>query len=139
MARPSGVGSVVAAVVQALRAATAVTALVPATRVLDEVPGATARPLLQVSVVSESADDVLSAGGIDALVSVLVVSEYRGSDEIGRIATAVREALDGRALTVDGFLAPADVLYAQAVGQYTEDVAGVQVRYRPLLFQVRAV
>lgn len=139
MSRPSGVGSVVAAVVQALRAATAVTALVPATRVLDEVPGATARPLLQVSVVSEASDDVLSAGGIDALVSVLVVSEYRGSDEIGRIATAVRETLDGRALTVDGFLAPADVLYAQAVGQYTEDVAGVQVRYRPLLFQVRAV
>ena len=139
MAYTSGVGTIVAAVVQRLRATSAVTALVPTARVLDEVPVNTARPYLAVDVVSEFDDDVLSRGGVDAVVSVLVASEYRGGDEIGRIASAVRESLDGQPLTVDGFVEPADVTYEQALGMYKDDIAGVVVRHRPLWFRVRVV
>lgn len=139
MGRPSGIGPVTAAVVQALRASSAVTAIVPAERVVNEVPNGTARPFLVVDVVSETDDDVLSRGGIDAVVSVLAVSDYRGDDEIGRMATAVRETLDAASLTVAGFPDPADVTYEQAVGSYKDDIAGVVVRHRPLWFRVRAV
>lgn len=139
MARPSGVGSVVAAVIQALRSTAAVTSLVPAARIVDEVPTGLARPFIAVDLVTETDDDVLSRGGIDAVVSTLIASEYRGNDEIGRIASAMREALDGAALLVDGFADLAEVTYEQAVGGYKDDIAGVVVRHRPLWFRVRAV
>lgn len=139
MGRPSGIGPAVAAVVQQLRATAAVTALVPAARILDDVPANTLRPYLEVDLVSELDDDVLDRGGIDAIVSVTVVSAYRGNQELGAIATAVREALDGVALLVAGFVELADVTYEQAVGGYKDEIAGVVVRHRPLWFRVRAV
>jgi hypothetical protein len=139
MARPSGVGLIVAALVQHLRATPTVTALVPAPRILDDVLEGTARPYLAVDVVSEVDEDVLSRGGVDATASITVASEYRGSAEIGRIASAVREALDGQALVVPDFEEPADVTYEQAVGTYRDVIAGVVVRHRPLWFRVRAV
>ncbi len=139
MARPSGVGAVVAMVIATLRASAPVTALVPAARIVADVEPGTPRPHLVVDVEDEQADDVLSAGGIDAIVRVLVVSEYRGAAEIGLIATQVREALDGRALAVTGFADLADVTYEQAASAYVEEIAGVVVRHRPLWFRVRVI
>lgn len=139
MARASGIGPVVAAVVQRLRATAAVTAIVAAARVVDEVPEGLVRPYIAVSLVTEADDDTLSLGGVDDIVSVQLTSEYRGADEIGRMATAVRESLDGQTLAVAGFSEPADVTYEQSVGGYKEDVAGVVVRHQPMWFRVRAL
>jgi hypothetical protein len=138
MARPSGVGSVVAAVVQLLRADAAVTALVPAARIKSDAEGL-ARPYVLVEHVTETDDDTLSLGGVDALIATVIVSDYAGAKEIGAIASAVRESLDGQELTVAGFSAAADVTYEQAVGEYLDDIANVKVRHRPLWFRVRAL
>lgn len=139
MGRPTGLGSVVAAVVQHLRADAGVTALVPAARLVSDVQAGTSRPYVVVGHVTETDDDVLSRGGVDAIVSTLIVSDYQGAKEIGRIASALRDSLDGQPLTVPGFGADGDVSYEQAVGEYTDDIANVKVRHRPLWFRVRVV
>jgi hypothetical protein len=138
MARPSGVGSVVAAIVQHLRADAAVTALVASTRIVSDA-ASVARPYVLVEHVTETDDDTLSLGGVDAIVGATIVSDYQGAKEIGQIASALRESLDGEELTVAGFSAVADVTYEQAVSEYTDDVANVKVRHRPIWFRVRAL
>jgi hypothetical protein len=138
MARPSGVGSVVASVVQRLRATSGVTALVPTARIVSDAASVT-RPFVLVEHVTESDDDTLALGGVDAVVSTTIVSDYQGAREIGQIATALRESLDGQELTVAGFNGPADVSYDQAVGEYVDDIANVRVRHRPIWFRVRAL
>lgn len=136
----SGVGSIVTAVIDHLQADAGVTALVPAARILNDVPSNTPRPYLVVDVETETDDDTTGLGGVDAVVSVTPVSQYRGSYEIGQIASAVRQALDAITLPIDGFIGgPADISYAQAIGEIREDVAGVLVRRRPLWFRVRAL
>jgi hypothetical protein len=138
--RTSGVGSIVSAVVDHLQADAGVTALVPAARIGNEIATGTTRPYIVVEVETETDDDTFSLGGVDAVLSVTPVSDYRGSYEIGQIASAVRESMDGRLLTVAGFVgAPADVTYEQALGEIREDVSGVTVRRRPLWFRVRAL
>jgi len=141
MARPSssGVGDIVGAVVETLRAAPEVTAIVPADRILNYVSSGTPRPYLRVDVTTETDDDTLGLGGVDAICAVTAVSDYRGAAEIGRMAAACRRALDGIAMDVDGFTAPGDVSYEQAIGEFTEDVAGIAVRHRPLWFRVRVL
>lgn len=140
MGRPSGVGVIVAAVVQRLRAVAALTVLVPAVRIVADVPSGLTRPYVLVEHVTETDDDTLSLGGVDAVVSTTIVSDYAGPKEIGAIASALREALDdGSPLTVVGFSEPADVTYEQALGEYTDEIANVLVRHRPLWFRVRAV
>jgi hypothetical protein len=138
MARPSGVSSTVAAIVQRLKADAGVIALVPAARIVSDATSVT-RPYVLVDHVTETDDDTLSLGGVDAVVSVTIVSDYQGPKEIGQIATALRESLDGQELTVAGFSAAADVTYEQAVSEYTDDVANVKVRHRPIWFRVRAL
>jgi hypothetical protein len=138
MARPTGVGSTVAAVVSRLRATAGVTAVVPSARIVSEAEGLT-RPYVLVEHVTETDDDTLSLGGVDAIVSTTIVSDYQGAKEIGTIASAVRESLDGQTLAVAGFAEAADVSYEQAIGGYTDDVANVKVRYRPIWFRVRAL
>jgi hypothetical protein len=138
MARPSGVGTVVSAVVQQLRATVGVTALVPSARIVSDASGE-ARPYVLVGHVTETDDDTLSLGGVDAIVSTTIVSDYQGAKQIGQIASALRESLDGQELTIAGFNGPADVSYDQAVGEYVDDVANVKVRHRPLWFRVRAL
>lgn len=139
MARLSGIEPVTAAVIARLRADTGVTALVPAARLTNEVVPGTTRPYVVVSVESETDDDTLSLGGIDAVLSTLIVSQYTGDKEQGQIASAIRTALDGQTVTLAGFTAPADVSYEQALGAYKDEIAGVVVRHRPLWFRVRAV
>jgi hypothetical protein len=138
MARPIGIGPVVAAIVTRLRADVTLTALVPEARIKSDADGL-ARPYVLVEHVTETDDDTLSLGGVDATVAVVVVSEYAGAKEIGAIASAVRESLDGQELTVAGFSAAADVTYEQAIGEYLDDIANVKVRHRPLWFRVRAL
>lgn len=138
--RPSGVGTITSAVIAHLQADADVVALVPATRIANEIPAGTARPYIAVDVETETDDDTTGLGGVDAVVSATVVSDYRGSWEIGQIASAVRAALDARELLVDGFTGGlADITYEQGLGEIREDVAGVQVRRRPLWFRVRAL
>lgn len=138
--RTSGVGSIVDALVDALQADAGVTALVPASRIGNDIASGTPRPYLVVDVETETDDDSVSLGGVDAVASVTVVSQYRGSYEIGQIASAVRAALDAVALPIAGFTGgPADITYEQAIGEIREDVAGVTVRRRPLWFRVRAL
>ena len=138
--RTSGVGSIVDAFVTRLRADAGVTALVPADRIGNEIPTGTPRPYIVIDVETETDDDTFSLGGVDAVVSATVVSQYRGSYEIGQIASALRESLDGIGLAISGFIgAPADITYEQALGEIREDVAGVTVRRRPLWFRVRAI
>jgi len=139
--RPSGVGAITSAVIDVLQADAGVIALVPPERIANEIPTGTARPYLVVEVETETDDDTTGLGGVDAVVSVTAVSQYRGSYEIGQIASAVRAALDAVPLTVEGFsnTPPADCTYAQALGEIREDVAGVTVRRRPLWFRVRAL
>ena len=138
--RTSGVGSIVSAVIDHLQADPGVTALVPAERIANEIPTGTPRPYIVVEVETETDDDTFSLGGVDAVLAITPVSQYRGSYEIGQIASAVRESMDGRALAVDGFTgAPADITYEQALGEIREDVSGVTVRRRPLWFRVRAL
>jgi len=135
----SGVGDIVGAVIDTLQAAPEVTAIVPPDRILNFVASGTDRPYLRVEVTTETDDDTLSLGGVDAICAITAVSDYRGALEIGRIAAACRRALDGVEMTVAGFTAPADVSYEQAIGEFTEDVAGIAVRHRPLWFRVRAL
>lgn len=135
----SGVGDIVSAVVQALKAAPEVTAIVPPDRILNYVNAGTPRPYLRVDVTTETDDDTLGLGGVDAICAVTAVSDYRGATEIGRIASAVRRALDATEMPIAGFAAPADVSYEQAIGEITEDVAGIAVRHRPLWFRVRVI
>jgi len=140
VSRTSGVGTITDAVIDALCASPEVTALVPASRIANEMPAGTVRPYLVVDVANENDDDTMSLGGVDAVCSVTVVSDYRGSWEIGQIASAVRAALDAQPLTVEGFVdGPADVTYEQALGEIREQVSGVTVRRRPLWFRVRAL
>ena len=138
--RPSGVGTITSAVIAHLQQDVALLALVPASRIANEIPSGTARPYVVVDVETETDDDTTGLGGVDAVVSATVVSDYRGSYEIGQIASAIRAALDARALSVEGFSGGlADVTYEQGLGEIREDVAGVQVRRRPLWFRVRAL
>ena len=139
MSRASGLGTIVTAVVAALEADAAVRALVPPERIGNEIPSGTARPYVLVDVETEHDDDAVSLGGVDAVVSVTVVSDYRGSYEIGQIASAVRAALDARTLVIEGFRDEADVTYEQALGEIRETIAGVTVRRRPLWFRIRAL
>lgn len=135
MAAASGVAAVVSAVIARLRAHAALTALVPAARIVSDA-AALARPYIVVGCVTETPHDTLGRAGIDAVVSLVLVSDYAGQAEIGAMASAVRASLDGAVLAVSGFEEAADVLYEQAVSEYMEDVANVAVRYRPLWFRV---
>jgi len=116
-----------------------VTSLVPVARIVNNPMPGTTRPYVVVSVETETDDDTLSLGGVDSIVSTLLVSDYQGDDEIGRLASAVRESLDGQTLTVAGFGGPADVSYEQAIGGYKDEIGGITVRHRPLWFRVRVV
>ena len=128
----------VAAVVQRLRATGGVTALVPVPQIVSDAVGMV-RPFVLVEHVTETDDDTLTLGGVDAIVSATIVSDYQGAKEIGQIASALRESLDGYEMTVAGFNGPADVSYDQAVGEYVDDIANVRVRHRPIWFRVRAL
>lgn len=135
MARASGVGAITAAVVTRLASDSDLQALV-GDRIYQAPQGAR-YPYLRVGVVSESADDAIGAAGVDAVVEVLIVSNYDGDKEIGQIATAVRSRLELAPLVVAGFSAPADVTYEQALGGFTQSIGSVPVRHRPLWFRVR--
>lgn len=134
--RASGIGGVTAAVIAWLTSDPTLTALV-GPRVYDEPPIGVARPYVRVSVRSESADDTLGLAGVDAIVEVLLVSDYRGDKQIGEIATAVRSRLELAPLTIAGFTRPADVTYEQGLDGFVQDISGVPVRHRPLWFRVQ--
>lgn len=101
-------GALSTAVLSALQAAAAVTALVPSARIVDETPVRPVYPFLLVESSGETPFNTLGAPSAEAFgslarISVRVVSQYRGDSEIQGIAAAVRGALDGAAFTLAGF------------------------------------
>lgn len=101
-------GALSAAVLSALQADATVTALVPVSRIVDEVPQRPVYPAIVVESGGETPFNTIGAPDANAFgsiarVGVRVLSQYRGDDEIGDVASAVRGALDGLLLTVGGF------------------------------------
>lgn len=101
-------GALGAAVLAALQAAAAVTALVPSGRIVDEPPVRPTYPFIVVEAMGEAPFNTLGAPDANAFgslarVGVRVVSQYRGDSELQAIASAVRGVLDGLTLTVGGF------------------------------------
>jgi len=89
------------AVFATLTASEAVTAAVGA-RVFDAVPRETAFPYITLGDGGESNWDTATAQGSQHSLAVHVWSRAGGHQEVKLAAEAVREALDGAALTLDG-------------------------------------
>jgi hypothetical protein len=100
-------GPTCAAILAALKASTAVTALVPASRIVDEMPSSSAAvyPLILVETHGELPFNTLGAPvatafGSSVMIGVRPISQYRGDQQINDITSAVRGALDGLAITI---------------------------------------
>ena len=118
MASASALGVVSAAVLTALRAASSVIALVPAARIVDEVPARPTYPYVLVEVSGETPFNTMGAPsalkwGSESTVLVRVVSQYRGDQEVTQILSPIKAALDGQPLVVPGY-ATASVSFESA-------------------------
>lgn len=93
-----------AAMVAALKAASAVTSLLAngAASVLDDVAPDTPYPYLAVGETTGRRWDTKTEGGMDQQVTLHTWSRYRGLKEAKEIMAAVVAALDGQALAVTG-------------------------------------
>ena len=91
-----------AALVASLRGDSAVAALVDA-RVFDEVPQQAAFPYIALGDLQGLVFRADQYRGTDATWTLHAWSRAQGSVEVKQILAAMREALDGTALTVTGF------------------------------------
>jgi hypothetical protein len=117
-------------ILAALQAHAGLTALVPALRIVDEVPARPTMPYVLVESGSEQPFNTLGAvdgsWGSESRVVVRVVSQYRGDLEVNAVMSQVRAALDGYKFTPTGYL-PAIVIFETA--QLLKDtIAGVVTR-----------
>jgi hypothetical protein len=139
MASPCALGVVSAAVLTALKASSALIALVPAVRIVDEVPARPTYPYLLVEVGGETPFNTMGVPaalkwGSESTVLVRVVSQYRGDQEACQVLDAAKAAIDGQPLTVAGF-ASVGVSFASA--QLIKDtLAGVVTRELVATFTV---
>ena len=131
MASTLALGPAAAAVLALLKATTALTAIVPAARVVDDV---SARPTLPYVLVESGLEHPLNTmgppsalkWGSTAVVQVRVVSQYRGEAEATQIMGLVKAALDGQPLNVAGY---ASVVVAFESARMLKDtIAGVVTR-----------
>lgn len=132
-------GALSVAVLARLRAASSVTALVPAARIVDEPEPRPARPFVVVESAGEVPFNTLGAPddaafGSDARIAVRVVSEYRGDAEVQAIASAVRGALDGAVLALGTF--PEAMLTWESTGPMLRSMASVLTREQVSEFSV---
>ena len=100
--------SVVApAILSRLQGFADLTALVPADRIVDEVPPRPVYPYVLVESGPEQPFNTLGAAdgswGGEATVLVRAVSQYRGDQEINAVMHEVRAALDGYRFTPAGY------------------------------------
>lgn len=101
-ARTSPIEQVLTGVVSALKASGAVTALVPAARIYNNVPQDTTYPYLEVTSPTDRREDTFGRFGAIALVDVKAVSQFFGDREASRILDAVITALDLTTPTLTG-------------------------------------
>lgn len=109
MASTSAIGPVCTAALAKLKADAAVIALVPAERIVDEVPAREVYPYVLVESSGERPFDTM--GGTPALLKwgsvtglrVRAFSQYRGDAEVASIVGAIKGCLDGQDLTVSGY------------------------------------
>lgn len=135
-------GSVSTAVLAQLQASAAVTALVPAARIVDELPPRPLYPSVLVEGHGElpfntiGAESDASFGSI-ATVGVRVLSQYRSDTEIHQIAAAIRGALDGTVVSLSG--GPAThVLFDSAAPVFKTEANLVTTREQVVLYTVTA-
>lgn len=143
MASTLALGPVTTAVLAALRAVVALTTHVGARVYPDsngDAPQKTAYPYVQVEAQGETPFNTMGAGvsalkwGSVAQVGVRIFSNSRSDAQVTSIASIVKGALDGQALTVSGY-ASVDVSFASIVPMQ-EFEAGVTIREWLVLFDV---
>lgn len=138
---PSALGlhSVCAALLAVLQASTTLTALVPASRITDEVSPRPIYPYILIEGSGESPFNTMGPasapkwGGF-ARVHVRVVSQYRGDAEAQSILSVIRSVLDGQPLTVTGF--PTALVSFENATLLKDTVVGVVTRELVGEFQV---
>lgn len=136
--RATGLGVVVGAVIAHLAGDAQLTAIV-GDRMWDEMPAGTPRPALRVELLDEEDHDTIGRAGIDAVVQILILSDYRGDAQIGAIARRIRTRLESpeQRFTVAGFVEPADVTYERTLPGFVAPIGGMPVRHRPVWYRVR--
>jgi hypothetical protein len=127
-------GPVCAAILTALRGATAITAVVPVTRITDEAPSSSvpfSAPLILVESHGEQPFNTLGAAseafGSSVMVGVRVISQQRADTEINSLTASIRGVLDGLVMVVPPFIK--DVLtYEGTAPIFKTSVGGIPTR-----------
>lgn len=99
-------------------------------QVFDEVPESAAHPFLTIGEAKSSAYDGVD-GAREHEVRIHAYSRWGGRAELKRIEGAVRDALDGAALTLDGHrLVSSRFVFADVIRQPDQDTFHAVIRYR---------
>lgn len=109
------------------------TALVPATRIVDDVRTGMLYPFVLVEVGSELPFNTLGDStdlkyGSEATVQVRVISQYRGDAEAINVMDKIKAALDGYEFTLPGYPEPALMTFESSPPMLKDTVAGVTTR-----------
>jgi len=139
MASTSAITPVSVAVINRLKAVTAVTDRVPAARITDDAAARIAMPYILVQIPDESPNDTMGATeqpkwGQTVTVNVSVVSQYRGDADVGDIKSLILGALNGFDLVVSGF--PSACIDARPSVTVTDTINGVTTRQLITPFEV---
>lgn len=130
MASGLALSVVVPALMTALRAHVGLTGLVPADRIVDDVPARPTFPYVLVRGGSELPFNTLSGAegswGSEPKVEVRVVSQYRGTQEVLSVMHQVRAALDGYRFTPAGY--QPTIVDFETGQMLTDTIAGVVTR-----------
>lgn len=133
MARASAVEPVLTAIVAALKATSAVTALV-STRIYNNVPPGTSYPYLEVTSPVDTREDTFGRFGASTLVDVKVISQALGDQEATRIVAACVTALDLTTPTLTDHTALG--VAWDSTERFREVVNGVVTRHHVATFRV---
>lgn len=131
---------IVEAVVPRLRLDGALTTLLGGARVYDYVPANTPMPYVKVSVNTELAWNFIGKQrGSEIVLQTQVASSYRGGKQTGDIVSRLRAVLDGWRTTLTGARWPSELGFSQVLPAFDEEVDGVRVTYRTVLWTMRVV
>ncbi len=131
----------VAAVVPRLTSDATLTSLLGSgARVYNRVPTNAPTPYIRVSVNTERGWNWIGGQrGSAVVLQTQIASRYAGELQTSQVVSRLRALLDGWRTTLTGARHPSELTYDQALPAFDEDVDGVVVTYRTVLWTMAVV
>jgi hypothetical protein len=109
-------------------------------RVYNRVPKNAPTPYIRVSVNTERAWNWIGGQrGSSVVLQTQIASRYAGEMETSQVVSRLRALLDGWRTTLTGATHRSELTFDQALPAFDEDVDGVMVTYRTVLWTMAVV